>query len=58
LATPTHQKWISVEHSDLEVVMEGAVEMVAQMNATEGTLVDSKWKQERKNISIKDQDKG
>ena len=37
----TYQKSISVECSDLEVVMEGAVAMAAQMNGTEGTLVDS-----------------
>ena len=48
-----YQKLISVEHSDLEVVMEGAVAMAAQMNGTEGTLVDSQWKQERKNTLSK-----
>ena len=43
-----YQKLISVEHSDLEVVIEGAVAVAVQMNGTEGTLVDSQWIQECK----------
>jgi hypothetical protein len=38
----SYQKSISVEHSDLEVTMKGAVAMAAQMNGAESSLVDSK----------------